>query len=123
MLAMAAAHIHAAPYSASTACVAGRVQTEHLAMAAAQGNAANFFQHPAPLGSNLYDRDRVRAIPPEGRQLGGQPPPTPNVTASADTSKAEKASVYGTITASIKSQHVCVIAKHGCSNRKQQSSA
>lgn len=48
----------------------GQIHTETLPMASTQGNPANFFQHPAPLGSNLYDRDRARVIPPEGRQLG-----------------------------------------------------
>lgn len=39
-------------------------------MAGTRGNPANFFQHPAPLGANLYDRGRVRVVPPAGRQLG-----------------------------------------------------
>ena len=46
---------------------AGVVQSRQLSLAATQGNPADFFQHPAPLGSNLYDRDRVRAQIPAGR--------------------------------------------------------
>ena len=46
---------------------AGIVQSRQLSLAATQGNPADFFQHPAPLGSNLYDRDRVRAQVPAGR--------------------------------------------------------
>ena len=53
---------------ASHACFsAGVVQSRQLSLAATQGNPADFFQHPAPLGSNLYDRDRVRAQIPAGR--------------------------------------------------------
>ncbi|KAL3145033.1 hypothetical protein ABBQ32_003526 [Trebouxia sp. C0010 RCD-2024] len=48
----------------------GQTQTETLPMAGTRGNPANFFQHPAPLGANLYDRGRVRVVPPAGRQLG-----------------------------------------------------
>ena len=50
--------------------LAGTVQTKIVQMAGIQGNPADFFQHPAPLGSNLYDRGRIRALPPEGRQIG-----------------------------------------------------
>lgn len=46
---------------------AGTVQSRRLSLAATQGNPADFFQHPAPLGSNLYDRDRLRAQIPAGR--------------------------------------------------------
>ena len=55
----------------STMCTfAGSVQNRSLQMASTQGNPADFFQHPTPLGSNLYDRDRARATPPEDRQIG-----------------------------------------------------
>ena len=46
---------------------AGIVQSRQLSLAATQGNPADFFQHPSPLGSNLYDRGRVRAQVPAGR--------------------------------------------------------
>ena len=68
------------------------MKTETLAMASTQGNPDNFFQHPAPLGSNLYDRDRVRAIPPEGRQsgVGVQLASAPNLSAAAESKTADK---------------------------------
>ena len=61
-------------------------------MASTQGNPADFFQHSAPLGSNLYDRDRARATPPEGRQIGfgGQPNSLPTTSISAEPETPEK---------------------------------
>lgn len=47
---------------------AGSVQTSTVEMASMQGDPADFFQHPALLGSNLYDRDRPRQSPPKGRR-------------------------------------------------------
>ena len=66
---------------------AGSVQIRNLQMASTQGSPADFFQHPAPLGSNLYDRDRARAAPPEGRQIGsgGQPNSLPITCTPADS--------------------------------------
>ena len=62
-------------------------------MASTEGNPANFFQHPAPLGSNLYDRDRVKATPPEGRQLRAGSQPLASTKAAPEPSSAEKASM------------------------------
>ncbi len=61
-------------------------------MASTQGNPADFFQHPVPLGSNLYDRDRPRATPPEGRQIGfgGQPNSLPTTGTPAEPETPEK---------------------------------
>lgn len=75
---------------------AGQTQTQTLPMAGTRGNPANFFQHPAPLGSNLYDRDRVRVVPPAGRQLGpgGQAGSLSSIPTPESTS-AEKASMRG----------------------------
>lgn len=47
---------------------AGSMSKKTVEMAGTSGNPADFFQHPAPLGSNLYDRDRPRVAPPQGRQ-------------------------------------------------------
>lgn len=63
-------------------------------MASTQGNPADFFQHPAPLGSNLYDRDRAKAIPPEGRQTHEQQlSPVQAPTASAGAQAVPKVSL------------------------------
>ena len=61
-------------------------------MASTQGNPADFFQHPAALGSNLYNRDRVKAIPPEGRRsgLGSQLNATPSISAPAEPESPPK---------------------------------
>ena len=79
--------------TAYTMCTcAGSVQTRSLQMASTQGNPADFFQHPTPLGSNLYDRDRARATPPEGRQIGfgGQPNSLPTTSTPAEPETPEK---------------------------------
>ncbi|KAA6427690.1 MAG: hypothetical protein FRX49_02353 [Trebouxia sp. A1-2] len=70
----------------------GSVHTRHLTMASTQGNPADFFQHPALLGSNLYDRDRPRATPPEGRQIGfgGQPNSLLTTSTPAEPEAPEK---------------------------------
>lgn len=62
-------------------------------MASTEGNPANFFQHPAPLGSNLYDRDRIKATPPEGRQLGAGGQPFSSTKATPEPKSIEKASM------------------------------
>ena len=79
--------------SASTMCIfAGSVQTRSLQMTSTQGNPADFFQHPTPLGSNLYDRDRARAAPPKDRQIGfgGQPNLLPTTSTPAEPETPEK---------------------------------
>lgn len=77
------------------AFLAGQVQRQTLPMASTQGSPANFFQHPAPLGSNLYDRDRVRVIPPEGRQrkMGNQPASAPSSSAVAEPNTVQKETI------------------------------
>ena len=71
---------------------AGSVQNRSLQMASTQGNPADFFQHPTPLGSNLYDRDRARATPPEDRQIGfgGQPNLLSTTSTPAEPETPEK---------------------------------
>ncbi|KAL3145426.1 hypothetical protein ABBQ38_001671 [Trebouxia sp. C0009 RCD-2024] len=66
-------------------------------MAGTRGNPANFFQHPAPLGSNLYDRDRVRVVPPAGRQLGpgGQAGSLSSIPTPESTSAEKEAKPAG----------------------------
>ena len=82
-------------------------------MASTKGNPANFFQHPAPLGSNLYDRDRVKATPPEGRQLGAGVQHVSSTKAATEPKMAEKASVKGNCAALRCAMLCCVMRSAG----------
>ena len=71
------------------------MQTKVLDMESTKGNPADYFQHPAPLGSNLYDRNRVKALPPEGRQSaqGRQLSPVQSPDTAADPETAAQAGI------------------------------